>query len=397
MTDELCGPELWNQQRIRRDLAASETLFRDAQIDRWTRMSSAKALTDEERRVGVENFKRFMAHEQGMTRTKLARMAGVGASTLAELLNGKYRGDVDKLIRRLDGAINEFLRRTDAPGSGQFIKTHVAKRIFAILKTTAKMRTMGALYGCSGLGKTMALEAAVGLDFPSAILVKVNPGCTSPVNFCHELLRQIVRPRGIPDTLRTRAAAFNAIVGRLDGSDRLLLIDEADGLQIETLNLIRHIHDATGCPVLLCGRPNLARKINRTMRSEEIGGSLRGRLGVEYDLMAGCGAGGKGGRWLFSLAEVADVLAKFRVKFTKDAANWLAMLANITAFDGGREAGGLRHAVKVFTLAILLAQHQRNQTVTLDLVKQASGLTRDEDYAAEIGRSIDEALKTKRA
>ena len=383
-------PEYWNTKR---DLQAAGALENDARLDRWSGMTrKTRKLTDEERQISIENFLRFVEHMPEMTKGRLAKLAGIGSSTLSELLKGQYRGDVDRLIGRLDAAINEFYRRRDAPGRGQFVHTNIAKRIFTILKTTAKLEGMGAFYCASGVGKTIALEAAIQQDFPSAILVKVTPGCASPLNFSRELLKQIMRPRGVPDAIRTQAGAFNQIVARLEGSQRLILIDEADGLHIETFNTVRHIHDATGCPIVLAGRPNLARKIDRTTRNDEIGGSLRGRLCVEHDLMAGFD-GRTAGRWLFSVGEVSEILAKFKIRFAKDAAHWLTMLANLSAYDGQRESGGLRYAVKIFTLAILLVRQKADATISLEMVRIANAYTRDEEYAAQIGLQVDAALR----
>jgi hypothetical protein len=202
---------------------------------------------------------------------------------------------------------------------------------------------------------------------------------------------QCYRPREIPQSIHSQAVGFRLIVEKLGNSSRPILIDEADCLSIKTLGIIRHIHDATGCPVILCGRPNLAKKINRTTRDDDIGGSLRGRLCVEHDLMSGINRqDGSDGEWLFSVDEVAEILRQFKIVFHRDAARWLTMLANLSACDGGREQGGLRYAIEVAKLAIIIAERKRtaDRRVTLEIVKQANSLTRDKDYAVQIAHRI---------
>lgn len=393
MGDEVFNEDYWREMAQQRKLAEL-ALEDNARRERWSRMTDpARTFTVDELDTSRQNYRNFLARRPDVSQTRLARLAGVGTA-LGEFLKGKYRGDNSALVRKVDAAISDLLRRDDGPGGPQFVETSVAKRIFTIVKTCAQLSGIGAFYCVSGVGKSMALAAMKSGEYPSALLVEVTPDTASPVGLGRELLRQATNGRSGMD-IRSRAVAFRQLVDRLKDSKRMILIDEADGLHLETFNFVRQIHDATGCPIVLSGRPNLRAKIDRTTRCAEIGGSFRGRLCVEHDLMSGV-SGSPDGRWLFTVQDVARMLGKFKVKFTADTARWLTMLANLSAFDGSSEAGGLRYASKVFQLALLIARTKNLAEVTVDLVKTANGLARDAEYAATIGHRVDESLRTER-
>lgn len=353
-------------------------------------------LSAEDRKTAIGNLRRFVVEKKAISASRLAKMAGISPSAVSELLKHRYKGDVDAVLCKCEAVVNEMLRREDAPGAAQFVETRVAKRIFSICKMASKNSTIAAFYAVSGIGKTMALEAVVRLDFPSAILIKCHPGNAAPLTFCQAVLRAMGNNRVDPDLYRSRATAFNAIVERLADSSRMIIIDEADCLQVPTLNVVRQIHDATGddasrCPIVLAGRPNLRIKINKTVRDMEIGGSLRGRIGIEHNLMPSApGAGGGGGAWLFSIGEIMEILARTKIRFTKDAATWLCGLANIALLSNGAELGGLRYAVKVFLMAATLFPDRQ---IDRDLLSQVNRITRDEDSATTLENQVDQLLR----
>lgn len=57
-----------------------------------------------------------------------------------------------------------------------------------------------------------------------------------------------------------------AIIEELDDSKRMLLIDEADRLNIKNIEHLRDIHDETGCPIVLIGEPSIYAQIKARTR-----------------------------------------------------------------------------------------------------------------------------------
>lgn len=74
---------------------------------------------------------------------------------------------------------------------------------------------------------------------------------------------------------------LDSIVSKLKGSERLLMIDEAELLSTRSLEFIRRIHDLTGVGVVLAGMPRLL--INLKGKNNELA-QLYSRVGFACDL-----------------------------------------------------------------------------------------------------------------
>jgi DNA transposition AAA+ family ATPase len=384
--------EDWHDKGIEVQRAALEALAQDARIERLSRMTQTEAPTPESLQASIENIRRYQA-AKSLSNKQLGKMGGLSASVISELLAGKYRGDVAAAVRKLEAAISDALLKRSGPGEAGFVMTRIAREIFSVVKYTSKLSGIGLLTGESGLGKSKALRAVMRMEFPSGALVEINEGCASPMNFCRALLKSMGRENAW-HTIRTRADAFNAIAEKLANSHRMIVVDEAENLELQTFNTIRQIHDATGCPIVLAGRPLLVSKIDRTQRDPRIGGSLRGRICVDHNLHLRSGGGRNNGRPLFTEQEVCEILAKYKVRFAGEAGRWLCALANVSANIGGREGGALRYAVKVFEMAATISQ---GREISLQVVKQASLLLRGGEYGEILAQQVSDQLKQKTA
>jgi len=373
-------------------------LEQDARYERLPRMAKTDYLAPETCDVIAANAREFLKHEN-VTQKQLARMAGISPTVLNELLAGKYRGDPSPACKKLNAVMEQHLRRVGSPDLENFTTTGVAKQIFTICKVAAEGEAgIGVITAVSGVGKTLALKACVKGEFPNGIYLEINPGCCSPLWFCRAILHclrtgdwRIKHERGIEDEgVYTRAAAFNQIVQRLAGSHRLIVVDEAENLNLDTLNLLRQILDATGCNAVLAGRPPLLRLINQSVKVASIGGSVRGRVIIERQLTGLYQAPG-GGQWLFSIDDVIDVLEKHKVRISSDAGRWLAALANISAAE---DSGALRYAVRVFRIA--MRANKSAQEITLAMVQEANALQRDRSAADRYASLIEPIMAASR-
>ncbi|HUT50882.1 MAG TPA: AAA family ATPase [Alphaproteobacteria bacterium] len=398
------GPKLPDQHANKDgDRKIMDELVRDARVERWSRMMPATAADDPAQPVdpellqtSIDNIRGFKRHSKKSDQA-IARMAGVSTSVVNEILHGRYKGNLVANVTRIEAAITEWYNKRAAPAPGRFVWTQVALEIRGIIRFVTKQGSMGVFVGESGIGKSMCMDVVRKVHYPSAILVTINAGTSSPLNFCRAILKQVSAQAA--KKARRRADAFQAITSRLTGSHRLVMIDEADGLRMDTLNEIRQIHDATGCPVVMAGRPPLLDKITRSMRDERIGGSARGRICIQQDLhgVVQNARGGKGGRMLFSQEEIKEIFSKYQVTVTAGAARYLCALANISAAAGDCESGGLRYAIAVFLLAVNTNKGAATgRGITLDMVRAANRACRG-DIFVESDHQVQEFIKEQTA
>lgn len=114
---------------------------------------------------------------------------------------------------------------------------------------------MGLLYGDPGLGKTTAICKIVNL-FDGVYLRAM--GCWTVTS----MLGAICRELGGERKLR-RADMVEYIVQQLAENPRPIFIDEADYVvnNQAMIDTLRDIYDFSGCPVILVGMENIARKV----------------------------------------------------------------------------------------------------------------------------------------
>jgi len=114
---------------------------------------------------------------------------------------------------------------------------------------------MGLLWGEPGQGKSTALAYVV--NAMDGIYVRAVGAWTVT-----SMLGQICHEIGGRRLLR-RADMIDHIVEQLAKKPRPLFVDEADYLfrQFEMVDSLRDIYDMSGCPVVLCGMEDIARRI----------------------------------------------------------------------------------------------------------------------------------------
>lgn len=360
---------------------AMEKLEQQARVEERTRMSPHDM---DAIRLRAAAFCR----QEKTSQTELARMAGVNPSTLSEILKDKYKGapeKIEEVLARVEAVIKIDEARQRSPGKGEFVSTEVAREVFAVLKhmTTQRDAHMALLYGPSGIGKTMALKAAIAGEFRQAVYLQVNDSCRVPATLYRALLMAV--KRRLANVYHSLPRAFEALTGELN-SHRLLVIDEAENLRLDAINGLRQLHDATGCPIVLAGRPPLVAKVRKSTKDERIGGSLVGRIDLEWDLTARTRGRG-GGKPLFSQQEIIEMLAKFKVRVARDAIRWLTGLANIIALDDSREGCGLRYAMSLFAWAV--TANKGRGDISLENLLEINALKQGEEYAGLMESEVE--------
>jgi len=190
--------------------------------------------------------------DEGHTsQSEIARSVGVSAAAISQYLSNNYKGDEPKI----ESALADYLVIVDKKRSFEkviipFVSTTVSEAIHEILTTCLIDAEFGVICGHSGLGKTMALRQYNKIR-PSSVLIEVAPTMNQV-----DMLKAICSELKLPANGGCHAM-FEMIVGRLDQSDRLLIIDEAEYLSAKCLNTLRRIHDKADIGVVLCGMPRL--------------------------------------------------------------------------------------------------------------------------------------------
>ncbi|STO55166.1 phage transposase [Canicola haemoglobinophilus] len=221
-----------------------------------------------------QQLKEFM-QAQGLGQKQVANAFGVSVATVSQYLSGKYQGNCEELDRKVDEMLErQKAKVVEAKYNAEFVPTLAAKRGMEVMQFAHVEGEINVIFGAAGLGKTQMLKEYARRN-SSAVLIEVDPSCTPKV-----LLRKIAEAvgataRGINNEL------LDSIVSKLKGSERLLMVDEAELLSTRSLEFIRRIHDLSGIGVVLAGMPRLL--VNLKGKNNELA-QLYSRVGFACDL-----------------------------------------------------------------------------------------------------------------
>lgn len=282
-------------------------------------------LTDELQANVFDNF-RALLKKLDKSEQWAARSMAIGASTLSQVLSGKYAADPEPIVRKIDKWIELQVAREQAPKPGGFVKTRVAAMIYGVASLILKRSMMGLVTGPAGVGKTITLQA-IHADTPGSLYMRITTAGTSKL----AVLNNIARAMHLPG-IKYGADSLEAyLVEKLRGTNRLLIFDEAHKLvgrrKDEALHTIRDLHDETKCPVLLAGMSNLATYVERGKADYEPLEQLDSRIGFRLNLTA-IAKREDGGDGTYSVDDMVKWLSARKLKFTQDAVRYLQMIAN---------------------------------------------------------------------
>jgi len=197
-----------------------------------------------------KRLEEFFDKFPSVSKTELCRAAGISTSALSQFIHDKYTGNNDKIATVVNGFMDRFENRA-AGRKVSFVETSVSELFFDIASVCHNLGRIGMAVGPSGIGKTEAAKEYKNRN-SDTILIEASVGYTE--KFALKKIDELTGGDGRggkPDLL-------DGIVEKLKGSNRLIIIDEAEHLQDRILEVIRRIHDFTGVGVLYVGLPKFA-------------------------------------------------------------------------------------------------------------------------------------------
>lgn len=143
-----------------------------------------------------------------------------------------------------------------APLAGVALAAEIIERLD---NRAANLPGIAALYGPSGYGKSMS--AAYCANRYNGAYIECRSFFTKKT-FTEALCRELGLRSG-----RTISESFDAVVSELQLSGRPLIVDEVDYVvETKILEIIRDLHEAARCAILLIGEEQLPRKLQRAER-----------------------------------------------------------------------------------------------------------------------------------
>lgn len=180
--------------------------------------------------------------EKNISQAKAAPMMGVSAATLSQYRRSMYdNGDISEVERKLE----EFFKVNEEQEAStekampyrptvDYIPTSISEDVFKLIRYCQLEKGMVIVHGDAGIGKTKGAERFVRENPTASVYIQATPSTGTLGN----LLKVLARALRIPD-MRSKLDLTTAIREKLDGTNKVIIIDEAQHLQLRALDEIR--------------------------------------------------------------------------------------------------------------------------------------------------------------
>jgi len=210
-----------------------------------------------------EQIKIYMK-DNNLSQSRTARMMGISEATFSRWLKGDYPNP-----ENIEQKITVFLEKTDKRENtdiniNEFVYTSMASEIWDSLDYYRTQRCIGCIFGDAGVGKTRTITEWA-KDKPDVIVLTVKPCFSGSRAFAKLLARQLKsRTSGACDDI------YMDIMSKLKGTDRTIIIDEAQHLVLRTIEDIRALNDdpEIKATIIFVGNLMIYKKLKGSQQAE---------------------------------------------------------------------------------------------------------------------------------
>ena len=196
----------------------------------------------------------------GKSQSAIATELGVSGGQLSSFLSGTYKAP-HTLIPKIAALFEIAEKKEIAPKEPDFVETSVSRDVMNAIAYSHVQGKISVVYGDAGIGKTMAIREYCRRN-NLAIHITISPSYAS-MSGVNELLADSLGVRA-----RVSRKIYREIIEKLNGSGRVLIIDEAQHLTVRTLNHIRCMADESGIGIALIGNDEVYSKLKGSGRAD---------------------------------------------------------------------------------------------------------------------------------
>ena len=185
--------------------------------------------------------------EKNISQAKAAPLMGISQTALSQYRRSMYdNGDISALESKLE----EFFRTQEEQEAStekalpyrptqDYIPTSISEDVYKLIRYCQLEKGMVIIHGDAGIGKTKGAERFVRENPTASVYIQATPSTGTLAN----LLKVLARALKVPET-RNKLDLTLAIREKLEGTNKVIIIDEAQHLQLRSLEEIRTWADA---------------------------------------------------------------------------------------------------------------------------------------------------------
>jgi DNA transposition AAA+ family ATPase len=296
----------------------------------------------------------------------IRKQRGVSLRSLAQQLGGtSHEAILSQVLRRAyDHEDSDHIRRMNAWAEAVERRAHAMRPVGICDTGVARLLRTGCDYaksnGCivlltgpAGIGKSVAAKVYASEDM-NCIYVRLQSTHTSPTAF----LRKLAEACRV-DSAGSRSATMDAIVTRLRGSHRLVVLDEWHLAERPLYETIRDLYDVCEIPIALIGTEEVSKRVQsaRLRKGSVWSDQFCSRIGWVLDLTKLSNENGDP-RPLFTVDEIRSIFKSDQIRITREGIDYLQALACSVGL------GCLRIAQRCYTMATRMVRRDKEITAS---------------------------------
>ncbi|EBG2321017.1 TPA: AAA family ATPase [Salmonella enterica] len=191
---------------------------------------------------------RTLVENEETTFKQIALESGLSTGTISSFINDKYNGDNERVSQMLQRWLEKYHAVAELPEPPRFVETQTVKQIWTSMRFASLTESIAVVCGNPGVGKTEAAREYRRTN-NNVWMITITPSCASVL----ECLTELAFELGMNDAPRRKVPLSRALRRRLEGTQGLVIIDEADHLGAEVLEELRLLQESTRTGLVLMG------------------------------------------------------------------------------------------------------------------------------------------------
>ncbi|WP_028132626.1 AAA family ATPase [Escherichia coli] len=191
---------------------------------------------------------RTLVENEETTFKQIALESGLSTGTISSFINDKYNGDNERVSQMLQRWLEKYHVVAELPEPPRFVETQTVKQIWTSMRFASLTESIAVVCGNPGVGKTEAAREYRRTN-NNVWMITITPSCASVL----ECLTELAFELGMNDAPRRKGPLSRALRRRLEGTQGLVIIDEADHLGAEVLEELRLLQESTRIGLVLMG------------------------------------------------------------------------------------------------------------------------------------------------
>lgn len=204
--------------------------------------------------------------ERNLSWDEVAGVMGVPRGTLSVWVTGKYAGDNEKVAmtiqRYFDNLEVQQQMVADLPTAPAYQPTPSSRRIIANLRWAQRGKIV-AIACAPGIGKSSSARQHQA-EAPNVWIATMSPSTSGVQPMQQEVLASL----GMDKLVGSPQQLTREIRKRVQGTNGLMIMDEAQHLSEKALEEIRSWHDATGIGIALMGSQTVIQRLEGGSRKD---------------------------------------------------------------------------------------------------------------------------------